>query len=47
MAGETINKNVLVVEDNEPLDVTQYIEPNSNITSISIKGVSEKGNKST
>lgn len=46
-AGEASNKNVLVVEDGEPLDVTQYVEPNSNITSISLEAVRKKGNKPT
>lgn len=45
-AGEANNKNVLVVEEGESLDVTQFVEPNSNITSISPEAVRKKGNKS-
>lgn len=41
--GEASNKNVLVVEEKESLDITQYEEPTSNITSISLEQVRKRG----
>lgn len=42
--GEAKNKNVLVVEDENPVDVTQYVGDNANITSIPLQKIT-KGKK--
>lgn len=41
--GEMTNINVLVIGDENSTDVTQLVQPNSNITSKSLEQIKKQG----